>query len=41
MTQLVLSIVLLIAVCGTLGTWAVREDRRRRRQAGDYEGGST
>jgi hypothetical protein len=28
--QLVLSIILMIVVVGTLGGWAVREDRRRR-----------
>jgi len=31
-----LSIVLLITVTGLLGGWAVREDRRRRRQAEEH-----
>ena len=30
MTQFVLSVVLMIAVVGGLGGWAVRADRRRR-----------
>jgi hypothetical protein len=34
MTQLILSIVLLVVVFGTLGGWAFREDRRRRRVEG-------
>jgi len=29
-TQLVISIVVMIVVVGTLGGWAVRADRRRR-----------
>jgi hypothetical protein len=36
MTQLVFSIVLLVAVFGLLGGWAFREDRRRRRAAEEH-----
>jgi hypothetical protein len=32
--QLFLSIVLMIAVVGTLGGWAIRADRRRRAETG-------
>ena len=34
MSQLILSIILLVVVFGTLGGWAFREDRRRRRAEG-------
>jgi hypothetical protein len=34
MTQLVFSILLLVAVFVVLGGWAFREDRRRRRAEG-------
>jgi hypothetical protein len=32
--QLFLSIVLMIVVVGTLGSWAIRADRRRRAETG-------
>jgi hypothetical protein len=35
MVQFVLSIILLVVVFGTLGGWAFREDRRRRRRAAE------
>jgi hypothetical protein len=36
--MLLLSVLLLVVVFGTLGGWALREDRRRRLQHGEEVG---